>query len=65
MKTLEIILRLIDKLLASLAFRKAQDERNKLEKDPSDWFSEHFNSSMFPETTNKTNKTNFTDTKTK
>lgn len=64
MKTLEIILRLIDNLLSSLAFRKAQSERDKLEKDPSDWFSEHFNSSVFPETTSKTNKTTDTDSKT-
>jgi hypothetical protein len=61
MKTLEILLRLIDKLLASLAFRKAQDARNKLEESPSDWFAKHFNSSMFPETTSKTDKTNSAD----
>lgn len=61
MKTLEIILRLIDKILTSLAFRKAQNERDKLEKDPADWFSDHFNSSMFPETISKTDKTNTTN----
>lgn len=42
MKTLEIILRLIDKLLTEISFRKAQNARDKLSSNPSDWFSEHF-----------------------
>jgi hypothetical protein len=64
MKALEIFFRLLDKLISTIQSRKAQSERNKLEKDPSDWFSEHFNSSMFPETASKTNKTSDTDSKT-
>ena len=42
MKTLEIILRLIDKLLASIAIKKAQNEREKIEASPDDWFRTHF-----------------------
>lgn len=65
MKTLEIILRLIDQLLSSLAFRKAQNERDKIETDSANWFADHFNSSMFSESTSKTNKTNTTSTDSK
>lgn len=44
MKTLEIILRLVDKLLAAISFRKAQNARDDLAKNPANWFSEHFGS---------------------
>lgn len=57
MKTLEIILRLIDKLLASIAFKKAQDERNKLEASPDNWFALHFGNGLQPKD-DKTNKAN-------
>lgn len=42
MKTLEILLRLIDKLLVAIKFRKAQNERNELEQAPDNWFRTHF-----------------------
>ena len=60
MKTLEIILRLIDKLLASIAFKKAQDERNKLEQAPDDWFRTHFGYGV-QSSKNKTDQTNSSD----
>lgn len=43
MKTLEIILRLLDQLLTAIKFRKTQNDRDAIEKDPSAWFSNHFN----------------------
>jgi len=43
MKTLEIILRLFEKLLQAISFRKAQNEHDKLSQSPSDWFRNHFN----------------------
>ena len=42
MKSLEIILRLLDEFLTAIKFRKAQNERNELEKAPDDWFRTHF-----------------------
>lgn len=46
MKWLEILLRLIDQLIQSVKFKKAQNEREKLSNNPSDWFSEHFGNGM-------------------
>ena len=42
MKTLEIILRLFEKLLSSIFQKKAQDEADKLEDSPDTWFRNHF-----------------------
>lgn len=56
MKTLEILLRLIDNLLTAIKFRKAQNERNELEQAPDKWFADHFNGGVSApsDTTNKT-----------
>ena len=62
MKTLEIILRLVDKLLTAIAFKKAQNERNKLENNPADFFMDHFGG--MSDTTDKTDKTNTKDNST-
>ena len=43
MKSLEIILRLLDQLLTAIKFRKTQNDRDAIEQDPSAWFSNHFN----------------------
>ena len=42
MKALEIILRLIDKLLSAISQKKAQNEVDKLEANPHDFFVDHF-----------------------
>lgn len=42
MKSLEILLRLIDNLLAAIRLRKAQHERIELEQTPDTWFRTHF-----------------------
>ena len=42
MKSLEIILRLLDNLLTAIKLRKAQNERNELEQEPDNWFRTHF-----------------------
>lgn len=42
MKSLEIILRLLDNLLTAIKLRKAQNERNELAKNPANWFATHF-----------------------
>jgi hypothetical protein len=42
MKALEIILRLIDKLLTAIYQKKAQNEVDKLEANPHDFFVDHF-----------------------
>lgn len=42
MKTLEILLRLIDGLLTAIKLRKAQNERNELAQNPANWFATHF-----------------------
>lgn len=60
MNLLEIILRLVDKLLTAIAFKKAQNERDKLEANPADFFADHFNGGL-PDTTDKTDKTSTTD----
>ena len=60
MKSIVIILRLIDELLTAIKLRKAQDERNELEKNPSAWFSKHFNGSM-PTSKNTSDKANSAD----
>lgn len=60
MNLLEIILRLVDKLLTAIAFKKAQNERNDLEKAPDKWFSNHFNGGLSA-TADKTDKTSTTD----
>lgn len=56
MNLLEIILRLVDKLLTAIAFKKAQNERDKLEQAPDKWFSNHFNGGL-SDTADKTDKT--------
>jgi hypothetical protein len=60
MKSLEILLRLIDNLLTAIKFRKAQDERNELEADPYDWYVDHFNGGL-PDTTDKADKASIKD----
>jgi len=62
-KTLEIILRLVDKLLTAIAFKKAQNERDKLENNPADFFIDHFGG--MSDTTDKADKTNTTSDSTK
>lgn len=42
MKTLELILRLLDEVLTAIKFRKAQNERNELAENPANWFATHF-----------------------
>lgn len=54
MKALEIFLRLLDKFISAIQNRKNQDERNKLEDSPADWFDEHFNG-MSSDKSDKTN----------
>jgi hypothetical protein len=58
MKTLEIILRLLDNLLAAIKFKKAQNDRDKLEANPADFFIDHFGG--MSDTTDKTDKANTT-----
>lgn len=60
MKTLEIILRLLDNLLAAIKFRKAQNERSELETSPDNWFALHFGDGMQSKN-DKANKTNSSD----
>lgn len=59
MSVLEIILRLVDKLLTAIAFKKAQNERDKLEQNPADFFVDHF--SGMSDTTDKADKADTTD----
>lgn len=60
MKSLEILLRLIDNLLTAIAFRKAQHDRSALEKNPANWFTDHFSIGL-SEPTNKTDKASTSD----
>lgn len=60
MKSLEIILRLIDELLTAIKFRKAQNERNELEASPDNWFALHFGNGVQSKD-GKANKTNPND----
>jgi len=46
MKTLEIILRLFEKLLQAISFRKAQNEHDKLSENPAQWFADKFGSGV-------------------
>lgn len=57
MKTLEILLRLIDNLLTAIKYRKAQNERDKIEQSPFDWFSDGFGGSRVQSPKDKTDKT--------
>lgn len=59
MKSLEIILRLIDNLLTAIKSRKAQNERNKLEKSPYSWYVDKFGGLQSPD--DKANKTDSKD----
>lgn len=59
MSVLEIILRLVDKLLTAIAFKKAQNERDKLEQNPADFFVDHFGG--MSDTTNKADKADTTN----
>lgn len=61
MKSLEIILRLLDTLLTAIKLRKAQNERNELEQEPDNWFRTHFGYGVQSEN-DKANKTNTGDT---
>jgi len=60
MKSLEIILRLLDNLLTAIKFRKAQNERNELEQAPDKWFANHFNGGVSAPS-DKTDKTSSKD----
>ena len=60
MNLLEIILRLVDKLLTAIAFKKAQNERDKLETNPAEFFVDHFNGGL-SDTADKTDKTSIKD----
>lgn len=60
MKSLEIILRLLDGFLTAIKLRKAQNERNELEARPDNWFALHFGNSVQPKD-DKANKTNPSD----
>lgn len=55
MKSLEIILRLLDNLLAAIKFKRAQNERDKLEANPADFFIDHFNGGL-PDANSQTDK---------
>lgn len=57
MKSLEIIFRLLDQFLTAIKLRKAQNERDKLEKNPAGFFNDHFGNSLQPKD-NKANKAN-------
>jgi hypothetical protein len=59
MKTLEIILRLLDNLLAAIKFKKAQNDRDKLEANPADFFIQHFNGGL-SDANSQTDKANTT-----
>ena len=61
MKSLEIILRLLDELLTAIKLRRAQNERNELEQEPDNWFRTHFGYGVQSEN-DKANKTNTGDT---
>lgn len=60
MKSLEIILRLLDNLLTAIKLRKAQNERNELEQAPDNWFRTHFGYGVQSEN-DKANKTDVGD----
>lgn len=57
MKTLEIILRLLDEILTAIKFKKAQNERYKIEQSPDSWFRDHFGNGLQSKD-DKANKTN-------
>ena len=60
MKSLEIILRLLDNFLTAIKLRKAQNERNGLEQAPDNWFRTHFGYGVQSEN-DKANKTDVSD----
>ena len=55
MKALEILARILDYLFSTFLSKKAQDERNKIESNPSDWFTEHFSNGVSSDKHDKTN----------
>ena len=57
MKVLEIFLRLLDKLIRSFETKQVQKEYDDLERNPDDWFSEHFGSRVHKDSTDKTSQT--------
>lgn len=61
MKSLEILLRLIDNLLTAIKFRKAQNERDKIEQNPFDFFTDHFGGDRLRASKDKTNETEIKD----
>jgi hypothetical protein len=58
MKVLELLLILIDKLIRSFENKQAQKEQDDLERNPDDWFSEHFDNRVHKDSTNKASETN-------
>lgn len=61
MKSLEIIFRLLDQFLTAIKLRKAQNERDKLEQAPDDWFRTHFGYGVQSDNAKKTDKANSSD----
>lgn len=59
MKSLEILLRLIDQLLTAIRLRKNQNERNAVEQNPDIWFRNHFGGVQSKD--DKANKANTSD----
>lgn len=59
MKSLEILLRLIDQLLTAIRLRKNQNERNDVEQNPDTWFRNHFGGLQSKD--GKANKANTSD----
>lgn len=59
MKSLEILLRLIDQLLTAIRLRKNQNERNSVEQNPDAWFRNHFGGLQSKD--DKANKANTSD----
>ena len=61
MKSIEILLRFFDYILTTLLQKKTQNERDKLEELPADWFSEHFSNSVSSKRTTKADQANPTN----
>lgn len=57
MKAIEILARILDYLFSTFLSKKAQDERNKVESSPADWFDDHFSNGVSSDQSDKTNKT--------
>lgn len=59
MKSLEILLRLIDNLLTAIKIRKNQNERNAVEQNPYNWYRSKFGGMQ--QGNDKANKTDTSD----